>query len=360
MIVKQFWNTADMIVARPQSASVRQASRRALVAAVGALGLALAGGGAAVAADGGYRVAERIAGPDGGYDYISVDGPAQTVFVARSTGVMTLDLATLKITSDIVPGVGVAAVMIIPGTDMMLSTNWRGDTATLFNRKTGAVKASIPTGKGPDGAQLVGGFAYVMNHGSSDISVIDLASAKVVATIPAGGVPEAAVSDGKGRLYVNVEDAADVLVIDTVRNVAVGRYPLPGCVEPTGIAFDAASGLLLSACHNGVVKLIDHATGADRGSVPVGKDADGAIFDAARRLAYIPCGDGTLSIFSLDARGAATAVATVVTQPGAGTAALDPDTGRLYLPAADYVTGADGEETRVPGTFKVLVVEPVK
>lgn len=330
------------------------------MAAGAVLGLALASGGAAQARAGDYRVTARIAGPDGGYDYISVDGPAKTVFVARSTGVMTIDLATGVVTSDFVPGVGVAAVTIIPNSDMMLSTNWRGDSATLFNRKTGVVKASIPTGKAPDGVQIVGGFAYVMNHGTEDISVIDLATANVVATIPTGGVPEAAVSDGKGRLYVNVEDTADILVIDTVRNVVVGRHALPGCVEPTGIAFDPVTGLLISACHNSVVKLIDHRTGADRGSVPVGVDADGAIFDDARRLVYVPCDDGTLTVFRLDAKGVATPVDTVVTQPGASTAALDPASGRLYLPASDHEVGPDGADVRIPGTFKVLVVEPVQ
>jgi hypothetical protein len=145
-------------------------------------------------------------------------------------------------------------------------------------------------------------------------------------------------------------------VIDVASHKLVRRHRLVGCVEPTGIAFDAVTGLLMSACHNGVVRLLSASDGKDRGSVTVGKDADGAIFDGARRLAYIPCNDGTLTIFRLDGSGRASLVASVKTARGARTAAFDATTGRLYLPTADFTEDDKGEAVRTPGTFRVLVV----
>jgi YVTN family beta-propeller protein len=305
-----------------------------------------------------YRVIETIAGPDGGYDYASVDSVAQLLFVAREYGVMAIDLRTRKVTPKLIAGDDVSAVLIIPDSDLLLITNWGGDTVTLLDRRTGAVAARIAAGKQPDAAlfEPTAGHAWVMNGASLDISVIDLVNKRVVATIPLGSKPEAAAADGKGTVYVNLEDTAEVAVIDVASHKVLRRYPLTDCVEPTGIAYDAVTGLLMSACHNAVVRLLSASDGKDRGSITVGEDADGAIFDAARRLAYIPCDDGTLTIFALDRAGRAERVASVKTARGARTAALDATTGRLYLPTADFTADEKGEPMHTPGTFRVLAV----
>jgi YVTN family beta-propeller protein len=303
-----------------------------------------------------HAVIERIAGPDGGYDYLSIDSARQRLFVGREFGVMAVDLATKKVTEKLLAADDVAAVLIIPGTDLMLATAYDANTAILFNRTTGAVQARIATGKSPDAAfhEPSSGLVFVMNADSNDTTVIDLKAAKAVATIPMGGKPEAATADGRGFVFINIEDTAEVAVVDVASRKVIRRLKLAGCVEPTGIAYDAATGTLISACHNNVVKLTDARTGADRGSVKVGKDADGAIFDAKSRLAYIPCDDGTLTIFQLDAQAMVRVVEVVTTQPGARTAAFDPQTGRIYL-AANKSTADDKE---VPGTFNILVVAP--
>jgi len=312
------------------------------------------------ARDPSYSVIDHFPGPDGGYDFISVDSATQRVFVARSTGVMTIDLSTGKVTPDFVAGQEVAAVQIISGTDLMLSTNRGSNFATLFDRNTGKVKASIAAGTRPDAALYDErtGLAFVMNAVSEDVTFVAIAEAVVVATVALGGKPEAAAIDGKGRLYVNIEDTAELAVVDVESRKVVARYKLPDCAEPTGLAYDSESNLLISACANNTAKLIDATQGSDRGSVRIGEGADGAIFDAAHRLVYIPCFDGTLSIFSLERDGRAGVVTTVQTTVGARTAALDPANGRLYLPAAGYEKDADGKRTSVPGTFQVLVVAP--
>jgi YVTN family beta-propeller protein len=325
-----------------------------------AMMMTLAAGSLPAASAGHYQVIERVAAPDGGYDYLSVDSAKQRLFVAREHSVMAVDLRTNKVTPQLVEANEAAAVLIIPGSELMLTTNWGSDNATLFDRNTGAVKSRIAVGKGPDAAFFdePSKLAFVMNSDSEDISVVDIAKAAVVGTIAVGGKPEAATNDGKGRLYVNIEDKSQIVVVDIASRKLVQRYALPGCTEPTGIAYDADSGLLISACHNGVAKLIDARSGADRGSVKIGAQADGAIFDGGRNLAFIPCADGTLTIFELNAQGKATVVEVVRTEVGARTAALDPSTGRVYLATAKYKDDAKGEPVAVPGTFHVLVVAP--
>ena len=121
----------------------------------------------------GYSVIDHIPGPDGSYDYVSVDQATHRVFVGRGDGVMAIDLATRAVTPTLVAGDGVAAVLIIPGTNPMLSTNGNLDTATLFDRNSGAVKAAIPTGRDPDAAfyDTASGLAFVMNWEGQDVTL---------------------------------------------------------------------------------------------------------------------------------------------------------------------------------------------
>ena len=307
-----------------------------------------------------HAVVQRIAGPDGGYDYLSVDSTARTLFVAREYGVMAVALDNDAVTERLIAADDVSAVLILPGTPSMLSTVYGADKAIIFDRATGALQGEIATGKSPDAAAFdpASGLVFVMNAKSNDVTVIDPAAKKAVATIAMGGKPEAAVADGAGRMFINIEDTAEIAVVDVAQRTVVARYKLPGCEEPTGIALDPVTGTLISACHNRTVKLIDVKTGADRGTVPVGENADGAIFDPAKRLAYIPSKDGTLTIFRLDSSAKPQDLQTVTTAAGARTAALDPATGRVYLATAQSTLDAGGEEEAVPGTFQVLVVAP--
>jgi DNA-binding beta-propeller fold protein YncE len=296
-----------------------------------------------------YAVVDRIAGPPGGYDYLSVDSAAGRLFVAREYGVMAVDLPTRKVTPRLVAAQDVSAVLPIPGGDLMLSTAYGADRAVVYDRRTGARVGEVRTGKSPDAAAYdpASGLVLVMNAGGGDITLVDPLKPAAVGRIVVGGKPEAGASDGHGRVYVNVEDRNEVAVVDVAARKVVRRIPLAGCEEPTGIAYDAVSGVLISACHNGVARLVDAETGADRGSVAVGPEADGAILDPARRRVFIPAKDGTLTIFALGPDGRAGPAETLATAPGARTAALDPATGRLYLAAAP-----------TPDSFEIVVVAP--
>jgi DNA-binding beta-propeller fold protein YncE len=304
-----------------------------------------------------WHVITTLKAPEGSYDYASIDGKARQLFIGRLYGVMAVDLTT-NTTRTLIKRDDVASVILIPGTDLMLTTNNGVDTATLLNRKTGQSVAEIKTGKGPDGAlyDANSGLAFVMNGDSEDITLIDIKAGKAVATLPVGGAPEAGTSDGKGRVFVNIEDKNEILVIDITNKKPAARYALPGCNEPTGITYDALTGLLIPVCHNRIAKLIDAVTGVDKGSIAIGAGADGSLFDPKTRIGYIPCIDGTLTIYHLDETGKATVLQTVTTSDGARTAALDPVSQRLYLPAATVERNEKGEYVRANKNFSVVVV----
>jgi YVTN family beta-propeller protein len=306
-----------------------------------------------------YHVAASLPAGDGGWDLASVDPVDQRLYVARADGVTAINLKTGMATDRIVPGQRVHAALAIPGTHQVLSTNGEGNDAVLFDGRTGRVLANIPTGTKPDAAAYDSATrtVWVMNAGSGDITVIDPRTAKALATIPVGGSLELGVSDGRGRMYVNVEDKNQVVVLNTRSRKVVTRFPLAGCDGPTGIAYDPAAREIVSACANGVA-VVSLTNGHQVASLPIGKGADGAAFDITRHVVLIPAGkDGNLTIVRLSPKPAI--IAQVKTAVSARTIALDPLTGRAYLPSATLAPPVGNERPKpVPGTFRVVVVAP--
>jgi DNA-binding beta-propeller fold protein YncE len=306
-----------------------------------------------------YSIVDRIPGPDGGWDLLSVDPVAKRLYVARSGGVMAVDLQTNKVSPDIVSSNRGHDAMSIPGTTTVVSTNGGANTTMLFDGVTGEVKSTLPVGTKPDAVAWdpVTKTAWVMTPGSGNISVVDPKSAKVVATIAIGGSLELGAADGNGRLYVNVEDKNEVAVLDTRAHKVIARFPLKGCEGPTGIAYAADAHQILSACANGMA-IVSAPNGRQIASLKLGLGPDGAVYDATRHLAFVPSGgDGTLAIIRLGAKPAV--IGSVATAKGARTVALDPATGRLYLPSAKYMPAVGGARPQmVPGSFQVLVVAP--
>lgn len=299
-----------------------------------------------------------IAGPDGGWDTASVDAEARRLYIAHGDAVMAVDLDSGKVTPKLVEGKRLHAVLPLPD-GKALSTNGGDNTATLFEAATGKVIASIATGLNPDTAIFnpASGLILVMDGRGGDITLIDPRTAASPGRIMVGGKLEFAVVDGTGRVFVTVEDRAEVAVVDLPARKVTGRYRLTGCEEPSGLALNPATGLLLAACSNQKAVALQAKDGALVATLPIGERPDGAIFDSARGLFFIPCGAGTIAVIGENA-GMPAVISTVTTANGARTAALDSKTGKLYLPTADFQAPADGgkRHTVVPGTFRVLVV----
>jgi DNA-binding beta-propeller fold protein YncE len=313
---------------------------------------------AAPAGGPGYHVIDRIPGPDGGWDYASYDAKHGRVLVARTTGVDAFDPRSRKVTAAFAPAAWGHAAFAVNGGSELLITNGAKALATFVDAETGAPVASVATGLGPDDAIFdpKTGLLLVMDHVGGDITLIDPRTHKAVGTIAVGGTLEASAVDGKGRAFVNIENRNQIAVVDLAARKVVARYDLAGCEGPTGLAYAAADRLLIAAC-DGVAEIVRADTGKVVRSIRIGDGADGVAYDAARGLAFVPAGrDGTLSVIRV-AHGDATLIDTVPTQKGARTLTLDPVTGRVFLPTAQYLPAVGGGRPTVkPGTFELLVV----
>jgi YVTN family beta-propeller protein len=306
-------------------------------------------------------IVARITAPDGAWDFVTYDAARARMYFTRGYGVMTLDMAHNALNTHFADGALVHAVVVLPGGRELLTTNSGDNTARFINATTGATIASVATGQKPDAAlyDAPSRLVWVMNGNSGDVTLIDPSTRAVVGTLAVGGKLEFAASDGIGHIFVNAEDRNDIAVIDTRRRAVVSRLALPDCEGPTGLALTRAH-VLIASCDNHIAKLIDAGSGADLGSIAIGEHPDAVVYDAARGRAYIPCGDSAELIVIDDASTRHPRRAgSIATHEGAKTGALDPRTGRLYLPGADLVPTADAERpVAAPGTFVILAVDP--
>lgn len=306
------------------------------------------------------KVAARIPLHDGGWDILTFDQATKQVLIGRSDGVDAVDSQTGKVTPRLITGSGFHSVTVVPGHDLAVATEKAG-AAIVFSPSTGKVMGEVKTDPDADAAiyEPTTRTVWVLNGDSGTITIVDPAVAKSVGRVSVGGSLEFPALDGHGHLFANIEDKAELAEIDISKRTVIKRISLKGCQSPTGLAY-LKSGMLLSACANGVAKLTRASDLTPLGDIAIGPRPDGAFADDARNRAYIPSGgDGTLSV--IDTSGALPRkIETIPTQVGARTGALDPATGAVFLPTAKYgpPPAPGGRPTIVAGSVELLVVHP--
>jgi DNA-binding beta-propeller fold protein YncE len=338
---------------------------RPLATALATLAAAALAAGAS-AAPPSYSVTGHIKVDDGGWDYASYDPAHGRVFISRSAGAVTVvDVATKAVNTLTIPGSGrMHESLPLNHGALLLVTDGTANVAHLIDPATGASVADVPTGTKPDAAAFdpASGLALVMNGKSGDVTFIDPATHVAVATVAVGGALEFAATDGAGKAFVNIEDQNQIGVIDTKAHTLIGHYALTGCDSPSGLAYAPGAGVLIAACANKVAKVLSAADGHDIATLAIGAGPDAVIYDPVRKLAFIPCGrDGVLEVIAVRGPSDVAVVATVTTQVGARTGTVDPATGAIYLPTAQFqppATPGGGRPTAIPGTFEILVVTP--
>ena len=309
-----------------------------------------------------YTVVEQIAGADGGWDFATVDPVRGRLYVARSNAVMRVDLSTGTVIPMLAPANGGHQVLVVRDGAEVLETDGKTNLARFIDAETGEVRAEIATGKKPDAALLepLTSLVVVMNPGDGSVSFIDPATRTLVGSMIVGGSLEVGAADGKGLVYVNVEDRNEIAIIDAKTRTVIGRYPLKGCDGPTGLAFVAGGKRLISACANNAAVVSDPVSRRVTDTLTIGGHPDGVLYDEKRGLALIPTGEGFLEIVAAASPKGIKVIERVATAPSAKTAALDPRTGKVYLPSAHILSPVAPATRGVAeaGTFKVLVVAP--
>lgn len=204
-----------------------------------------------------------------------------------------------------------------------------------------------------------------MNHKSGDITVLDTSTRKVLGTIPALGELEVAVTDGKGKLFVNSEEKSEVAVIDLKSSKMETHWKLGECEGPTGLAIDPFHNRLFSVCANHKMVVIDSVSGELITELPIGSKPDGVGFDSDLGMAYSSNGDGRLTVIHEDDSNHFHVVKNLATQSGARTMMIDNETHHICLPVALYeplppvTEGMPKPRAPIlPNSFTILVIAP--
>jgi DNA-binding beta-propeller fold protein YncE len=314
-----------------------------------------------------YKILQTAkVGGEGGFDYVYADDAGRKLYVPRSgpSGRITVyDLDSLKPVGEI------AHVSAHGAAVDTRSQHGFGSSkpVAMWDAKTLATIKTIDVQGGPDGilGDPSSGRVYVLSHSSPNVTVIDAKDGSIVGTIDLGGAPEQAVSDGKGHLYIDLEDKGSIAQVDSKAMKVTATYDLQGkggtCA---GLAMDVKNNILFAACRNPQTMVILNAgDGKILETLPIGAGSDGAVFNPKTMEAFSSEGDGTLTIVKENSPTSFVVEQTLETQPRAKTLTLDSKTNRLLLITAEFTPapapppgGRPARGQMVPDSFSILVV----
>lgn len=318
-----------------------------------------------------YTVARswRVGGSSG-WDHMSVEGSGARLFVTRDDHVDVIETLSGRLAGNIPHTLGVHGVAFAPGLRRGFTSNGRTNTVTVFELDSLRVIQEVPiSGMVPDSILYEPQHDYIVtgNRDSTDLSVLDAGTLRMVSSVPLPGPPESMATDRAGHIYVNIASAPGKLALVDAKTLTVkAKWPLKDCANPTGMAIDVEGHRVFSVCANQILAVTDSVSGKAIARIVTGRGPDGVCYDPDLGMLFIANGiDGTLTVIRQDSPDDYRVLATVTTQVSARTVALDPATHRLYLAAAQFgprpAAAADQPPPRpnvIPDSFVILVAQP--
>lgn len=318
----------------------------------------------------GYRIVDKIhLEGDGGWDYLTIDTTTYYLYISHGTMVQVLDVVSNKVIGTFPDTKGVHGIALAKDLNKGFISNGRDTSVTVFNMKTLQVITKIKvTGSNPD-AILYDPFTkkvFTFNGRTANSTVIDALSDKVIGTIPLAGKPEFSVTDGMGKIWVNIEDKSLVCQINPVTLKVENSWSVAPGEEPSGLALDVKDHRLFSVCGNKMMIVMDADNGKIIAKLEIGDRVDGVSYDPELHRIYCSNGDGTMTVVKEQDKNTFKVLENVPTRIGARTITLNPKTHRIYLPSAEYESAPAPTKENPhprpaikPNTFEILVVEPL-
>jgi DNA-binding beta-propeller fold protein YncE len=300
--------------------------------------LSLAAG--ALAAAPGYHVVTTYKlGGDGSWDYLTTDANARRLYISRATHVMVVDADSGKSVGDIADTPGVHGIALAPEFGRGFTSNGREGTVSIFDIKTLATSSKVKVGENPDAILYDPATkrVFTFNGRSHDSTALDAAKGTVLGTINLDGKPEFAASDGKGEIFVNIEDKSEIEALDPEKLAVKAKWPLAPCTEPSGLSMDRKHRRLFVGCDNKMMAVVDADSGKVLTTLPIGEGVDATAFDDDTGLAFASCGeDAVLTVVHEDSPDKFSVAENVKTQSGARTMALDSKTHNVFTVTAKF------------------------
>ena len=303
-------------------------------------------------------------GGEGGWDYLTVDSSSRRMYISRGTHVTVIDVDTGKTVGDIPDTQGVHGIALAPELGRGFVSDGREGMVTIFDIQSLKPITKVKAGENPDAILYdpASKRVFAFNGRSHDATAIDAATGSVLGTIKLEGKPEFAASDGKGEVFVNIEDKSQLDAIDPNKLEVKASWPLAPCQEPSGLAIDRKNRRLFAGCDNKMMAVVDADTGKVIATPAIGEGVDANGFDPGTNLALASCGEGLLTVVKEESPTKFTVVQNVQTQQGARTMALDEKTHNVAVvtakfgpPPAPTADNPHPRRTILPDSFVVLV-----
>lgn len=288
----------------------------------------------------GYHLVDSLKlGGEGGWDIYGLDTAAKRLYISRGTRVQVVDCLKDSLIGEIQNTNGVHGIAVVPWAGKGFTSNGKDSSVTVFDLKTlqQITVIKLQASK-PDAIMYEPGSkrVFVFNGGSNNAVAIDVVANKVVGTVSLEGKPEFPVDDGKGYVFVNLEDKSSVVEFDAKMLKVLHAWPLSPGKEPSGIAMDRVNRRLFCACGNNLMIVLDADSGSVIAQLPIGSGVDGAGFDPSTRFAFSSNGEGTLTVVREESSVKFSVMENVATRKGARTMAIDEKTHRIYMVSAVF------------------------
>lgn len=299
------------------------------------------------------------------FDYITVDSAARRVYLSHGTEIKVIDADNGALIANITGLKQDHGVAVVSEFGRGFISDGGQGKVIVFDLKTLKVTGEAKADKDADSI-IYDPFSksvFVMNGDPHSCTVIDAKNGNVVGTIDLGGGPEFAVADGKGTVYVNLEDKSELVAIDSKSLTIKSRWPLAPAGAPTALAIDVQHHRLFSAGRDPqMLVVLDSDSGSVIQSFPISAGVDAAAYESETGLVFVSTREGIVHVFHEDSPDKFSEIETIKTEYGAKTMGLDTKTHNLFLDTADFAPGpaptADRPHPQRPaiqGTFHVLV-----
>src|ERR1700730_5184892 len=290
--------------------------------------------------EGTYKVLKTAkVGGDGGFDYVYADVVGRRLYIPRTGSTPRITEFGLDILNAVgeIPGAAAHGAAVDPKSNHGFASS---KPLVMWDTKTLATIKTIDAQRNP-GCILFDPFnerVYIFSHIAPNATVIDPKDGSIVGTFDMDGTPEQAVTDGKGHLYVDLEDKKTVAAVDPETLKVTARYDIAGHGGgPGGLAFDVKNHILFATCQEpDMMVILNSDDGKIITSLPIGNGTDGAVFNPATMEAFSSQRDGTLTVVKENSPTSFVVEQTVQTMPSAKTLTLDTKTNHILLIGAEF------------------------
>ena len=190
----------------------------------------------------GYHVIKTVPVPgDEGWDYLNVDTAARRVYISHGSHVVVMNADTYAIDGDIPDTQGVHGIALASDLGRGFVSAGRANIAVIFDIKSLKTLGTVKTDANPDAIvyDAVTKRVFTFNGRGQNTTAINAADGTVAGTLALGGKPEFAQADGKGSIFVNIEDKTELVQFDAQKLTETHHWPLAPCKSPSGLAMDA-------------------------------------------------------------------------------------------------------------------------